>query len=347
MRENMIPILNKNCFMYRGRILEKNNSVYLGFTNSSVEFYVKGNDNNVLSITANISTKLNGTVNEARLKIFIDDYDTPSSILILNKEKADYHIASFGDNDIHKITIIKITEAAMSYAAINEIIIKGGDILELPIIEDKKLKIEFLGDSITCGSGVHGLPDSLFHMKYEDGLYSYAALTAKALNLDARYFCVSGYGIFTKYDGDLDGIIPKVYPYTNYFIDKTIKYDTAEFIPDIYVINLGTNDSGHIHKTDVAKGFVNNYIELLQTLKRNSPDAKILCTCGTLCTNVFSYIIEAVNEAKKIGLNDIHTLEFPYHNVLEDGMASCHPSIKTHEKDSKLLINKLKEIINI
>ena len=343
----MIPILNRNYFMYNGRILENNGSSYLGFTNSSVEFYVKGYDDKNLIITADISTNLNDEVNEARLKIFIDNCDTPSSIIVLNKEKSDYIVASFDDDDIHKITIVKITEAAMSYAKFNEINILGGDLLALPDIEDERLKVEFIGDSITCGYGVHGLPNSPYHIKEEDGLYSYAHLTAKALNLNARYFSVSGFGVFTKYDGDRNGIISKVYPYTNYFIDETITFDPKEFTPDLYVINLGTNDSGHIHNLEVANGFVNNYIELLLTLKKYSPDAKILCTCGTLCNNVFSYIIEAVNKAKKIGLTNIHLLEFPYHNVIEDGIASGHPSFKTHEKDSILLISKIKEIMNI
>lgn len=344
---NMIPILDKNYFMYHGRILEMNNSVYLGFTNSCVEFYVKGNEENNLNIIANISTKLNGEVNEARLKVFVDDNESPSSILILQKENADYIVASFKDDDIHKITMIKITEAAMSYAAINEINVIGGDLLSLPPIDSKQLKVEYIGDSITCGYGVHGLPNSEFHIKEEDGLYTYASLTTKSLNLDARYFSVSGYGVFTKYDGDRDGIISKVYPYTNYFINETIEYDYNEFVPDLYVINLGTNDSGHIHNTEVAKGFVTNYIELLLLLKRNAPHAKILCTCGTLCINVFSFISEATNKVKKMGLKDIYTLEFPYHNVEQDGIASGHPSIKTHERDSILLINKIKEIMNI
>lgn len=343
----MIPVLDNNYFKYHGRILEKNDSVYLGFTNSSMEFYVKGDNDNNLNITANISTKLNGTMNDARLKIFLDDYDIPSSILVLDKENADYFIASFNDDKIHKVTIIKITEAAMSYAAINKLLINGGELLSLPPIEDTRLKVEFIGDSITCGYGVHGLPDSLYHIKDEDGLYSYAALAAKELNLNARYFCVSGFGVFTRYDGDRDGIISKVYPYTNYFVDETISYDPNEFVPDLYVINLGTNDSGHLHDNEIAKGFVHNYVELLLTLRRNSQNAKILCTCGTLCTNAFSYIIDAVNIAKKMGLTKLYTLEFPYHNVLEDGMASGHPSIITHAKDSKLLIHKINEIINI
>ncbi len=343
----MISILDKNYFEYSGRILESNETAYLGFTNSSVEFYVKGNEDNDLSITATICTKLNGEVNFARLKVFIDDSPIPTKTIILDTEEVEYKIAAFLDDDIHKIKIIKITEAAMSYAGFKQINIKGGDLLKLPSNDDNRLKVEFIGDSITCGSGVLGEPDSLYHSKYEDGMLSYGYLTAKTLDLNARYISVSGYGVYVKYDGDYNGVIPKIYPYTNYFIDETKEYDSSEFLPDLYVVNLGTNDSGHLHKDDIAKGFISSYVSFLQLLKKNSPNAKILCTCGTLCTNAFTYIEKAVEEAKQLGLKDIYSYELPFHNVLEDGIASNHPSIITHEKDSIRLANKIKEIMDL
>lgn len=343
----MIPILDKNYFEYSGRILELDNIAYLGFTNSSVEFYVKGSEDKELTITARICTNLNGDVNIARLKVFIDDSPISSSTIILDANERDYTIASFLDDDIHKIKIIKITEAAMSYAGFKNITIHGGDLLKLPSDEDNRLKVEFIGDSITCGSGVLGEPDSPYHSQYEDGMLSYGYLTAKNLNLNARYISVSGYGVYVKYDGDYNGVIPKIYPYTNYFIDETMEYDFTDFIPDLFVINLGTNDSGHLHKKEIAQGFVTTYIEFLHTLKKYAPNAKILCICGTLCSNAFTYIEEAVEKARKLGLTNLYTYQLPYHNVEEDGMASNHPSIITHEKDSIRLTKVIKEIMNL
>lgn len=341
----MISILDKTYFRYAGRILEKDESAYLGFTNSSVEFYVKSNSNDKSVIIANIGTKLNGEVNEARLKVFLDD-SKEESLLILNEELNDYTLATLTDNEIHKITIIKITEASMSYAKLNHITIKGGEILPLKPIVDNRMKVEFIGDSITCGYGVYGTPNSEFHIKEEDGLLSYAALTAKSLNANARYFCVSGFGVYVKYDGDPEGIIPKVYPYTNYFIDENEYYDFNEFVPDLVVINLGTNDSGHLHNEDIQQGFISNYLKLLKYIKSNAPNVKILCTCGTLCTNAFAFVQEAVNLALRAGLDNVYTFELPYHDVEHDSMASGHPSIITHQKDAERLSGKIKEIMN-
>lgn len=343
----MIPVLDLNYFKYSGRIITSNGTAYIGHTNSSVEFYVKGKDNTPLTISATISTKLNGEQCEARLKVFLDDNTEASHIIILNQETYDYPIALFDDDDIHKIKIIKITEASMSYAALHQVNVIGGDILLLPNYTENEIKVEFIGDSITCGYGVHGEPNSEFHIKEEDGLFTYASFTSQELNLNARYFCVSGYGVYLSYDENPEHIISKVYPYTNYFINEELIYDNSDFIPQLYVINLGTNDSNHLSKKENQIGFVHNYIELLKMLKKISPTCKIICTCGTVCTSVFPLIASAVEETLSQGYDSIYTLEFPFHNVKEDGIASGHPSIKTHKKDSLLLISKIKEVMKL
>lgn len=339
----MINVTNQNYFKYEGRILYKGTSAIIGWTNSSVAFYVKGSGTPT-EIKARIGTKNNGEENEARLKVYLDDSEKEESILVLHDEDAIYSLATITDDKVHKVTIIKITEAAMSYAKLDEIL-TDLEILPLPKAEDTRLKIEFIGDSITCGYGVYGEPESEYHIREEDGMVTYAALTAKELNLNARYTAVSGYGMYIKYDGDLTGILPRVYPYTNFFADETEKYDFNEFIPDIFVINLGTNDSGHLEKQEVREGFIKNYVDFLTFLKSYAPNSKILCICGTLCTNAFTYIQQAADIAKEKGLTNIYTYELPYHNVEEDGKASNHPSIKTHEKDSIRLVEKIREIL--
>ncbi|MDF2800268.1 MAG: family lipase [Anaerocolumna sp.] len=340
----MINVTNKNYFKYEGRTLYKETSAILGWTNSSVTFYVKGSSTQT-TIYSRIETKNNGEENEARLKIYLDGKESEDNLLVLHDEDKVYTLATFMDDEIHKVTIIKITEAAMSHAKIDEITVTGGEIIPLLNNEDNRLKIEFIGDSITCGYGVYGEPESEYHIREEDGMVTYAAYAAKALDLNARYTAVSGFGMYIKYDGDLTGILPRVYPYTNYFADENEKYNFNEFIPDLFVINLGTNDSGHLEKPGIAESFIKNYIEFLHFLKSYAPESKILCICGSLCTNAFEFIEQAVTLAKSQGLTDIYMLELPFHDVDKDGKASNHPSIQTHEKDGIRIANKLKEII--
>lgn len=340
----MITTLDENYFRFSGRILELNGAPCLSYTNSSLEFYVKASKSGT-RITAQIGTNLTDEIDQARLKVFLDNSLIPDHLFVLTKESEEFTLAQLEDNELHKITLIKITEASKSYAQINCINVMNGELLPLPTREDNRLKVEFIGDSITCGYGVYGAPEAEYHIKDEDGTMAYSYLTARELNLNARYFSISGYGVLLQWDGNPEGYISKVYPYTNYFINRTEKYNLKEFIPDLFIINLGTNDSYHLNKEEVQKGFHTNYIELLKFLKSYAPDSKILCVCGTMCTNAFQYIDKAVDQAKAEGLTELYTMEFPYHDIINDGIAGGHPTITTHQKNAAQLVGKLKEIL--
>ena len=333
-------VLDETYFKFSGRIYKKNNHAFLGYTNSSVTFYVKST-----STPANVhlvlSTKDNGEVNEARLRVYVDDVEN-DSLLILNKEVQTLPLIQLEDTLIHKITIVKITEAAMSYACIEDILLKNTMLIPLPETEDKRLKVEFIGDSITCGYGVLGQPESEYHIREEDGEKTYAYFLSKDLDLNARYLCVSGYGVYLSYDAILENVLPNVYPYTNFFLSKDQLIDPTEFVPDLIVINLGTNDSGHFEKEGVKEEFLHAYQEFLLQLKEFYPSVKILCICGTLCQNVFPYINEAVTTLTKEGISDLYSFELPYHDVASDSMASFHPSIQTHKKDAIRLSSIIK-----
>lgn len=341
----MIPILNEHYFRYYGRILKKDSIAYLGYTNSQTDFYVKGSANDTCTVTAVIGTKLNGEVNDARLRVYLDDVLITREPIVLDQELNTYTLVTIKDNLVHKVSLIKITEAAMSYAALHSINVENGELLPFPEKEDKRIKAEFIGDSITCGYGVHGAPESEYHIREEDGMAAYSYLTAKELNLNARYFSVSGYGVYCEYTGNTENVVPRVYNYTNWWVDPDIKYDFSEFIPELIVINLGTNDSGHLCKKGIPEKFVASYTAYLKALRSHYPEAKILCICGTLCTEAFEYIQKACDIVTADGMKDIYTMELPYHDVEHDGKASEHPSAVTHQKDADRLVQKIKEIM--
>lgn len=341
----MIHIFDRNYYRYYGRILVKDEMVYLGFTNSKVEFYIKGDGSGNTQITADIGSNVNEEVNYARLRVYVDDILMDKEPVVLDEAVKTYPIAHINDNSVHKISIVKITEAQMSYAQLRAFHIENGTLLHLPSEADNRVKAEFIGDSITCGYGVHGAPHSQYHIKEEDGEITYAALTAKALDLNARYTSVSGYGVYCEYTGDVKGTLPYIYPYTNFWVDKDIEYDFHDFTPELVVINLGTNDSRFFEENGFAEKFITAYIDFIKFIRSKYPKCTILCVCGTLATQPFEYIQKAVDILKKEGLPSIYTLELPYHDVEHDGQASEHPSAVTHKKDADRLIAKIKEIM--
>ncbi|MDO5126971.1 MAG: GDSL-type esterase/lipase family protein [Eubacteriales bacterium] len=331
---------NRMLFQFEGRILEKNDVFYLGYTNSYIRFFTKGTD-----VEAYITSNITEEVNMAGLSVFVDDEKEPSNKVVLDKATGWYKLVCLPDDGEHLITVVKVTEAAMSHAGFVTVKIEDGELLKRSFPVRPELKLEFIGDSITCGYGVLGEPLSEYTLREEDGLLGYAQIAADIVGARARFVSASGYGVCVEYTGNREGNIPKLYPYTNWFVDSEVKYDFSEYIPDVVIINLGTNDSGHMHKEDIQELFVNSYAAFLKRIRTAYPCAAILCICGTLCDTMFGWIDQAVDICREDKIEGIYVRRLPYHNVEKDGMASQHPSLVTHRKDGERVAAYIREIL--
>ncbi len=96
------------------------------------------------------------------------------------------------------ISIVKISESAMSTMAITDITVEGSG--TKPTARVKADLIEFVGDSITCGYGVDDeVKENHFSTKTEDFTKAYAYKTADLLGADYSMVSFSGYGIISGY----------------------------------------------------------------------------------------------------------------------------------------------------
>lgn len=315
---------------WEGRILSRYGVNYMGYTNSSVTMQVQGD-----ALSMYLTTGNNEQVNQPGLRIYVDG--EPISELVLEKRCGWYEICRLNPAKAHTVRLIKITEAAMSYVGVERILVSGGRLLPQESA-DERTRVEFIGDSITCGYGVHGAPESEYTIREEDGECSYAAFMAKEMNWNARFISASGYGMYVEYTGDPKNNVPKLYPYVNWFLDTEQEIKEGEFEPRFIFVNLGTNDSGHLGKPEVLQGFLDAYKGFLEMLRARHRDAVIICVLGTLCRDVFPYVEQTVERVKQEGMEDVYALELPFHNVQLDGMASNHPSIATHKKDAARIL---------
>ena len=328
-----INAMNKVYFGLTGRILCKDGKLILGYTNSSVEMIVQGT-----ALSVEFETGENEPVNQPGLRIYVDDVPVKEIVLAEKYEKLE--VATF-DEGIHRVRIVKITEASMSYVSINMLQVEGK---LLPVQkDDTKPKALFIGDSITCGFGVLGEPEQDFSLRLEDGEKCYASFLAKKCDWEAEWLSVSGYGMFVEYTGDRVNVLPNLYPYTNYFYDKETREDATRFVPDYIFINLGTNDSGHLNEKCVAEGFRSEYESFLYTLRMSYEKASIICMIGTLAPDVYPIIEEVVEKVKSQGFRNIYALKLPFHDVERDGIACGHPTEATHKKDAERIYEYMKE----
>ncbi|ORY36265.1 hypothetical protein LY90DRAFT_673106, partial [Neocallimastix californiae] len=199
---------------------------------------------------------------------------------------------------------------------------------------DAEKKIEFIGDSITCAYGVDGT-EGTFSTKTEDGTKSYAYLASKQLNADYSMVSFSGFGIISGYSTD-------GFSYWNQFGSditqlKEVSWDASQFVPDLVVINLGTNDNSYMQnvKGDRAKeeaDFVEEYVKFIEQIRSVHPDAEILCTLGIMGQELYPQIEEAVSTYKAAsGDEKVNAYKFNQQNINKNGKGiDWHPAPQSH-----------------
>ena len=181
---------------------------------------------------------------------------------------------------------------------------KGRQLVEAPVLPSRK--IEFIGNSITCGYGNEGLKkEEHFDYATENHYYSYASIAVR--NLEAQHWVVarSGIGAYRNYGepktGSPGSCMPMQYEYTGYAWKPELrqeptflreKWDFSRYQPDVVCINLGTNDLS-TNNYDL-KLLRQGYQKLLKMVREHNPKAKIVFLTGSMLYN------KELQEAKQL-----------------------------------------------
>ena len=154
-----------------------------------------------------------------------------------------------------------------------------------------KRKIEFFGNSITCGYAINDTVNDSPTGYYENNYDAYAAITARHFN--AQYHCTakSGIGIMISW---FPLIMPQMYDRLDP-TDSTSKWDFSKYTPDVVVINLFQNDSWLINMPDNEQFknkfgekppdeayIIASYKNFVQTIRNKYPKAQIICMLGNM-----------------------------------------------------------------
>ncbi len=213
----------------------------------------------------------------------------------------------------------------------------------LPADPKPELKMEFIGNSITCGYGIEDEnPEHDFSYDTENHTLTYAYKTARALNADFNIVARSGIGIYRNYGSPKEGdtkTMPLEYDYTMLY-NHDYEWDHSKFHPDIICINLGTNDTSE-NNYDIAL-YEQHYRDFLKHLRQLHPQAKIVLLTGAMLqdqalTDVKSVLDKLASEDELVYRFDMS----PQTGELGYG-ASWHPSARQAERMAEELIPFLK-----
>lgn len=325
-----------------GRTYENDKELWLALSGSGAEFVFTG-DTLKISMTGN---RTDGK-EEPRAAVFVDG-ERKADVMLPDKQ-TDIEIKGKGSEPV-TVQIIKLSEAAQSCCAVTAIDPGNGSIKPAPV---RQHKIEFIGDSITCGYGVDDENENHhFSTSTEDCTRAYAYKTARLLNADYSLFSYSGWGIISGYTESGSKLpnqqVPKVYEklaFTNSkgfgsVTPQSIAWDFSAFQPDAVVINLGTNDASYCG--DDAKrreDYTSSYVNFLKKVREKNPSARIFCTLGIMDGRLNTCVQDAAKRyTEETGDSNVRTFMFKMQDMQNDGLvADWHPTEKTHAKSAEVL----------
>lgn len=359
-----------NDVKWYGRFLDNNKIRYFDYSASGFEFCFTGTkasctilsnpedwENHTRGIVGVFIKELNSP-NEYVSSCFWDNFsNSEPNRISLDKNINECVLFSSETPKTVVVQVLKISECAFAYAGLKEIYIEGTPVLENPSIKSNKnpLKLEIIGDSITCGYGIDGIfeKDS-FTTQQQRPDKAYGFLTAKSLNADFHFVSWSGIGLISNYVDetvnvpDTHYLMPPNWPYT----DKSLclrlgidceVWDESKFSPDIVVIHLGTNDASFVRSVEERRiAYVSALRQFIEAVHRRSPKAKICCCLGVMGQLLCDSVSEAISLFNKdFPLVQTKFVKFPV-QIDSDGIgADWHPSAVTHKKMADILSKEL------
>ena len=298
-----------------------------------------------------IITRFSGTGLDVRLAdagtnhfaVVIDD--GPPSDLATSSAQETYTIASNLPPGEHTVLLEKRTETFVGAVQFKGFVTPSGGAL-VPTPEPFVRKIELIGDSITCGYGNTGAgPLCSFSHETEDEYMAYGAIASRKLGAAHVGISYSGIGVYRDYNGATQEQMPVRF-------NRTLGDDAGStwdfsYIPDVVVVNLGTNDFG---QGDPGQAYVDALSGFLGKLRGHYPNAYLLCAVGSMLTDSYppgemrltkakGYIQTAVDGRKAQGDTNVGFVDLGEQNQAVDGIGcDYHPSVATHQKMADKLV---------
>lgn len=324
-----ITFSDTTLYKIHGRTLADENGLKLSWSNSGIEFCFKGE----------------------RAIVFFNDYicDKPVFVKVFTDGKpqkfglcgnAPTIVIECEKEAVHTVKLLRISEGEV-YLGFKEITVYGkAPVFKAPKTE-KKLKLEFLGDSITTGWGVCATGEQdAFNTYEQDSTKSYAYMTAELLDAEIRTEAIGGQGVW-RACSKAEGVQFK------HMFDMSVRgnenYEHSTWIPDVMVLHCGTNDEpgGTTDEEMLREGNI-----LLDKIRKVYPNTKIIWMYGMMNSKFKTTLKKLIDERRRIDKNVYYLpLEKISREKNEVG-AVGHPNVNASVKVSKKLSKFITKIIN-
>ncbi|HVS93221.1 MAG TPA: SGNH/GDSL hydrolase family protein [Mucilaginibacter sp.] len=242
-----------------------------------------------------IKAKFKGTSCEVIMNDEVKDGNTHNYIEIAIDDQPPFRIQTTGKVNVikaasglpdteHVITICKDTESGIGY--LEFIGLKCGALLPLPPKPERK--IEYIGDSITSGTGmdVSRTPcDAGAWYDQHNAYMSYGPRTSRMLDAQWQLTAVAGIGL-TYSCCNMGIVMPEVFDKT-LLRDNKIKWDFSRYQPDVVTMCLGQNDG-----IRDSVQFCSAYVRFIDTVRKVYPRADIICLNSPMANEKLTFALK-------------------------------------------------------
>lgn len=228
-------------------------------------------------------------------------------------------------------------------------------------IKKRKLKIEFIGDSLTSGEGLAGKADEMdWITQWFCGSKTYAVQTAKLLDADWSCISLCGCGLCWGWDGNVNSRIPPFYSQVCGLLngENQKKGGACEALDfeggsDYVILNLGTNDNSGFKfhaEENPAQLVVNEVKRFLGEIRSCNPDAKIIWSWGLMFLDTMPALLKRGIEEYKMESGDkaVYSLELEDMNDIEkneeDKGSRGHPGLLSHKKAAARIVDFIRSL---
>jgi lysophospholipase L1-like esterase len=252
--------------------------------------------------------------------------------------KSSYAIATGLPAGTHDVLVFRRDEAFDNPATFSGFDFgPGGALLAPPPAPSRR--IEIVGDSISAGYGDECAKASDgFTAATENESIAYGPLTARALGADVHVVAWSGKGLYRNLDGSTTATMPILWQRT-LPTDASSQWDPSQWIPDVVVINLGTNDY-NASGGDPSTNFQATYLQFVKQLESVYPGVFVFGAVGPMLSgssynSVKQAVSNVVSMRSDAGNARMQLVEFGTQDCGSD-LSGCgcdyHPNAAEHQK---------------
>lgn len=229
--------------------------------------------------------------------VFVDGKET--KVLDLSNAGSDtmFALATGLPQGTHTVAVRLRSEAAYSLTRFRGFRIEGTPGVA-PAGSDRR--IEFYGNSITCGYGIlDNEPTNPFRVQTEHEGLTFAARAADSLGAERRTICWSGRGVVQNYGGDTKSpTVPRLYKQVG-TSDTAVAWDFTRWVPQVVVIDLGTNDYSTASAPPDSAKFFQAYRGFVDTLHARYPEARFVLVDGPMLSDDYPQGMKALTKVKR------------------------------------------------